>query len=291
MKKQILIAALGFVSMGSFAQTLQEKPVIYCHGNMHGIPTVFTKNAKPYLEVEDQSEEGDITYYLYDENLSLVKSYLEKADESVIALDYIDCSSAVDGRDFYFSQQLFNDDEAFEYVKADKNMVNENSYYSTYMSVMSDDGKELTRVTFDKPVYYLNYIHLVHIGEKNYIVVSSSYYDSSAEYGYGENFVKIYLINKATGGEVSIREVEQSEGLRAFPSFAGRNQSVNIELGSNSGNHLQVTSANGSVVRQMPIREGQTSVQLNTRGLSAGLYVVSTVNKDGTHENCKIVIR
>lgn len=52
-----------------------------------------------------------------------------------------------------------------------------------------------------------------------------------------------------------------------------------------------MTAANGSVVRRIPVKAGQKTVQLNTRGLAAGMYVVSTVGADGTQENCKIVVK
>ncbi|MEE1222852.1 MAG: T9SS type A sorting domain-containing protein [Bacteroidaceae bacterium] len=59
----------------------------------------------------------------------------------------------------------------------------------------------------------------------------------------------------------------------------------------NAGSGLQVTAANGSVVRRIPVKAGQKTVQLSTRGLAAGMYVVSTVGADGTQENCKIVVK
>lgn len=105
------------------------------------------------------------------------------------------------------------------------------------------------------------------------------------------SFSKLYSIKKSSDGQTAIQEVPQQAGLSALASFVRRNENVNIRLGNHASGRLQVTSANGSVVRQMPIQEGQTSVQLNTRGLSAGMYVVSVVDANGTQENCKIVIR
>ena len=110
------------------------------------------------------------------------------------------------------------------------------------------------------------------------------------ELNYGNDY-KLYSIDKSSNGQTAIQEVSQQAGLSVFSSLVRRNENVSIQLGNHVGGRLQMTSSNGSIVRQMPIQENQTSVQLNTRGLSAGMYVVSVVDANGTQENCKIVIR
>lgn len=148
------------------------------------------------------------------------------------------------------------------------------------IKVMSDMGTELGHVTFKKPLF-LGFVNLIHIADKDYLLIDR--YESEDS--------EVYLINKSNNGENAIQEVKAPELLKAIPSLARRNQSVNIELDENACSSLQVTAANGSVVRRLPIRQGQKTVQLSTRGLSSGLYVVSTVGANGTQENCKIVVK
>ena len=297
MKKQLLIAALGFMSVGASAQMLEEKPILTDLNNYLGtIPSCFVKDAKPYLVLEaiepynnDVNNNGkyDSYYYIYDENLSLVK---EITSENKIGIAYyLECGQAFDGDGMYFSQTLFNDDDAFEYIEYDRNEGEPNEYgygdpYSTYFRIVSDNGKELARVTFDKPVIAGFEFHVIRLGNKVYLNVES-FQSNCASYR------KFFLINKSANGESAIREVEAPEALQAFPSLARKNQRVSIELGKHAGDRLQLTAANGSVVRQVPVKAGQKSVQLSTRGLSSGLYVVSTVGKNGAQENCKLVIK
>ena len=282
---------MGLMSIGSYAQTLQEKPAtnLIDGAYAHGIPGIYTVGDEFYFEVLYDAEPTKC--YLYDSNLSLMKSYTEKEDEKLLPFNYVDCKSSFRSHDFCFTQNLFNNDDAFEYAKLDKHKTNGYYTYSTYMSVMSETGKELIRITFDKPIITPTYVTLIHLGSKDYIMLNRSYYDSTADYGLGEDFTKVYLIDRYGNGQDAIREVETPEALKAIPSLARKNQSVSIELGDNAGSHLLVTSANGSVVRQLPIKQGQKSVQLSTRGLSSGVYVVSTTGANGTREHCKIVIK
>lgn len=290
MKKQLLIAALGFMSLGSSAQMLEEKPIMLkdMNNDFSTIPSCFCKDAKPYLvlyasEMYDLNNNGkyDDFYHIYDENLSLIKEIT--SENKIGCAYYLECGQAFDGDGMYFSQTLFNDDDAFEYIEYDCN-EGEPYFYSTYFRIVSDNGKELARVTFDKPVIAEFEFHVIRLGNKVYLNVES-YQSNYASYS------KFFLINKSANGESAIREVEAPEALKAFPSLARKNQSVSIELGEHAGDRLQLTAANGSVVRQVPVKAGQKSVQLSTRGLSSGLYVVSTVGKNGAQENCKLVIK
>lgn len=218
--------------------------------------------------------------YVYDENLTCFNNFTVEGE--VITIYVSDCN---DGNDYEcnMTQTLFNDDDSFEYIQPVKS--EEQSVCG--IKVMSDSGKELARVMFDAGQNFSGHgVEVMHIGTKDYLFID---YIQNAD---GEIFsTKIYLIKKSSNGENAIQEVNAPEVLKAMPSLARRNQSVNIELGENAGNQLQVTSSNGSVVRRLPIKPGQKTVQLSTRGLSSGLYVVSTVGANGTQENCKIVVK
>ena len=298
MKKQLLIALVGFMSVASNAQTFEEKPVSPLNFNYFtSIPACFCKDAKTYLVVSSLKRvfDGGEYYgdyelsesYVYNDKLGLVKQF--PAINTIVECVYSDFGKYDAGGGFLFSQTLFNDDDAFEYVECDV-IVDEDEYdyRTTYMRVMSENGKELARITFDKPLRGIEYYdapELIRMGDKNYLYISTCYFD-----GWGD-FKRLYQINKSADGGDALQEVSMSEGLKAFPALARKNESVNIQLGSNAGGRLLVTAANGSVVRQLPVKQGQTSVQLNTRGRAAGMYVVSTVNADGTQENCKIIIK
>lgn len=299
MKKQLLIAFLGFMSEVSNAQTIGEEPVYKSdHNYFSTIPACCCKDAKPYLVVTTYKEVYDDVYdrdyeavesLICDEKFGLVKRI--PVAKNLLSLISSDLEKGRYIGEFIVSQTLFNDDAAFEYIDCDEveipNGYDWPKYYSTYMRVMSDNGKELARLTFDKPLNSLlgSTLELIHSGDKTYLYIRSYYFDSE------DRFEKLYQINKSSDGQDAIQEVTISEGLKAFPALAEKNQSVNIELGSNAGGRLLVTSVNGSVVRQLPVEQGQTSVLLDTRGLSSGIYVVFTVNANGKQESCKIIIK
>ena len=283
MKKQLLIAALGFMSVGASAQLFEEQ-IALPDANIYAMKRIYAKDYYFYVS-NANSCQGNIFFTVFDKNMSLVKNISYKG--CLAGLYYNDCEGfAID--DLYLTQTLFNDDDAFEYLEPVFPSFSQNPYenFASAIKVMSDNGKEVARITFDKPVYgaYM-YFDLLRVDDKNYLRIITRYEDES---GY---FNKFFLINKSANGESAIREVEAPEALKAFPSLARKNQSVSIELGKHAGDRLQLTAANGSVVRQVPVKAGQKSVQLSTRGLSSGLYVVSTVGKNGAQENCKLVIK
>lgn len=276
MKKQILIAALGFVSVGSFAQTFHEERV-FPYENISSVPACYLKDAKPCLLVHDDFyiSVPKRNVYVYDENLSLVKNWSFIGD--AIYMYFENANNGAEDAEFFFSQTLFNDDDSFEYIVKETAGSDESILA---LKLMSDNGRELARISFDKPCSRVD-IHIIHFGERDYMYL---------ELNYGNDY-KLYSIDKSSNGQTAIQEVSQQAGLSVFSSLVRRNENVSIQLGNHAGGRLQVTSSNGSIVRQMPIQEGQTSMQLNTRGLSAGMYVVSVVDANGTQENCKIVIR
>lgn len=296
MKKSLLIAAFGLVSVGSYAQTFEEKPIsLIQDGRLSTIPSCFVKDGGNLL-VNGYGLGEDKGMYIYDANLTLVKHFPAQ-EGRVDNLYFIECGVVTDYKYFTYSQTLFNNDDAFEYLVCDKTKIDDHdypyTYTATYMKVMSDDGKELARINFGNTILFTDCeFAIIHFGDynKDYLLIEGCYYDDVLN-TYGEEFKKLYYIDKEANDKDAIREVEAPEVLKALPSLARKNQCVNIELGSNAGGSLQVTSANGSVVRQLPIKQGQKSVQLNTRGLASGIYVVSTVNGNGKQENCKIVVK
>lgn len=299
MKKSLLIAAFGLVSVGAGAQTLEEKPIEnenWGYTWWETIPKCYSKDAYIVCYNESDSEfRYDDQILIFDKNFSLVRHI--SADE-ILEAGICECGNLIgENPDLFVTQTLFNDDDAFEYFTVDEKEVivgeGEQEYSHTVhtcLKVMSDNGTELARITFDKFICRLDPT-IIRIEDNNYLVLSCTYFDSSHPWDGGESFQKLYLIDKNPSGQDAIREVEMPEGLKAFPALARKNQSVSIELGENAGGRLLVTSANGSVARQLPVKQGQTSVQLNTRGLASGVYVVSTVNASGKQENCKIVIK
>lgn len=283
MKKQILIAALGFVSVGSFAQTFHEESG-FPSEFIKSVPACYLKDAKPCLLVHDDlyiPNTDKRSVYVYDENLSLVKSWSVVGD--ILYMTFTNANDGTENAEFFFSQTLFNDDDTFEYFVLEETGEG-NVRKNIALKLMSDNGSELARIPFDKPCGRCD-VKIIHFSEKDYMLICGGYIGDT------DYFTKVYSIEKSSNGQTAIQEVPQQAGLSALASFVRRNENVNIRLGNHASGRLQVTSANGSVVRQMPIQEGQTSVQLNTRGLSAGMYVVSVVDANGTQENCKIVIR
>ena len=147
MKKQLLIALVGFMSVASNAQTFEEKPVSPLNFNYFtSIPACFCKDAKPYLVVSSLKRvfDGGEYYgdyelsesYVYNDKLGLVKQF--PAINTIVECVYSDFGKYDAGGGFLFSQTLFNDDDAFEYVECDV-IVDEDEYdyRTTYMRVIN----------------------------------------------------------------------------------------------------------------------------------------------------------
>ena len=77
MKRHLFIAAMGLMSIGSYAQTLQDKPATNLNDGAlaQGIPGIYTVGDEFYFEVLYDAEPTEC--YLYDSNLSLMKNYTE----------------------------------------------------------------------------------------------------------------------------------------------------------------------------------------------------------------------
>ena len=86
MKKSLLIAAFGLVSVGASAQSFEEKPILpETQTGLSTIPSCYYKDGKPYFVVHSyqnfynqdtfESTYEDYGYSIYDENLSLVKQF------------------------------------------------------------------------------------------------------------------------------------------------------------------------------------------------------------------------
>lgn len=230
MKKSLLIAAFGLVSVGANAQSFEEKTVLQeTETEFYTIPTCYCKDGKPYFVVHsfddiydpdtDSWEDKDFGYAIYDENLSLIKEFSAKG--FIAELAFLECGNPMDDEnaDFVFSQTLFNDDDAFEYMEEEIVDVNfDERVYDvlTNVKIMSEDGQELARITLDKPA--LNYYsRVVRLGETNYLLLTGNYFDTTMEYGSGEDYTLLYKINKASGSRASIQKVAMPKGMKSFP--------------------------------------------------------------------------
>ncbi len=204
---------------------------------------------------------------------------------------------------------LFNTDEKFEYIRYIYELKEDYtyetfdefgevcgkkvnySYYNKGFEIVSEDGDVIS--TIQEELNSEAYMTIVKIAEKIYLCsrIYNSYRDEFGNYNYDEK-LNVYAIDKGENGASSIKKVTQKIGLFANPTLASENENIKISVGSNeNGCKLMVTSVGGKTMKAVYLQPGETNIQLNTRGLPPGMYIISYINGKETKEHCKIIIR
>lgn len=233
--------------------------------------------------------------------------------ESIFDLSYCDMTLPFDNKDFTITQNLFKEDEAYEYIvpicqqfiertdnydldgdgEVDKVVTQYGISYPGF-KIMQDNGNVLATIMFDGGYTFNSYswasdLRLIHFENKNYIAANVQKKNSS--YDETEYATIFYAITP--GDATSIKAVRtEYNGIKATPALAHKNETVVVDFsGIENAKLLSVVNGNGRTVMQTHVTNGQTSYTLNTSDLPAGLYVVKVDNGKNTTETCKIVVR
>ncbi len=233
--------------------------------------------------------------------------------ECIFDLSYCDMTLPFDHKDFTITQNLFKEDEAYEYIvpicqqfiertdnydldgdgEVDKVVTQYGINYPGF-KIMQDNGNVLATIMFDGGYTFNSYswasdLRLIHFENKNYIAANVQKKNSSNdETEYATIFYAI-----TPGDATSIKAVRtEYNGIKATPALPHKNETVVVDFsGIENAKQLSVVNGNGRTVMQTHVTNGQTSYTLNTSDLPAGLYVVKVDNGKHTTETCKIVVR
>lgn len=207
--------------------------------------------------------------------------------------------------DVSVSQNIFNEDESYEWIEKIMEPYEEVSYekdrdddgeidykkirrgyHSTGYRIMQDTGNVLAEIKFDEGRFELYRPSIIVVDGKKYLELQTcDNYESSVE-------VQLYeIISK--GSSTSLKKVRTDYGaISASPAVARQNEVVTVDLSSiKEAKVLNVVSGNGQLVLQQNLKAGQNQVLVHTSGLAAGMYVITVSDGKNTTENCKIIVR
>ena len=205
------------------------------------------------------------------------------------------------------SQNLFNNDEKYEFLLPELTVL-ESSSYSSYdgttryeyepigYKVVSEDGTVLHRLMINeaKDNDMRCYAYVTSLGDKNYLLVNSykrvpTYY---GEYYTTDEITRFYEIKKDGTGIQKVREMRGGMNIR--PTVANRDEQITITLNeenSNVARELVVTGVNGQLVERRDIPAGENSVQIPASMLRSGMYNFTLQQKGKVVDNGKVIVK
>lgn len=260
-----------------------EKRVEYKERAVRDIYFCEVKNDGEWtVEYADTSYFDPVAVYIYD---------IEKGD----------CFDNVSVR---CTQTLFNHDDKYEYVvpkyrleetfdEQDRDEDGDVDYrvykaeaVVSGFDVVSEDGGTVMSLEFDRTTMDYLYgdgsqssIEICLWGGKKYIILE------------GENEMMVYELNSETS---RVNKIVSESGMRLFPSIAKRNTTVSVEVAAETQKHggvLQVISSNGRCVYSKNVESGIEILQIPTRCLESGVYVVAFKTQGKEVETSKLIIR
>lgn len=210
--------------------------------------------------------------------------------------------SADKGGDNIISQNLFNADDAYEYIMPiyttglqttfeQKDYATGEVYQITEnygprvtgYNIKSENGNTLATISFDEDWYGANRT-VYELGTKRYLVVSLYMWNPS------ERKSIIYSIDgQNSTGIRQIGVVKNS--LRVSPTIADRSQMITVEIDNsdNKPHEVRIVNAAGQTLKSIPVPAGQNSVQVSAAELTQGMNIVNVNGTQGG--NCKIIVK
>lgn len=264
------------------------------------VPSYFSSSGHPYLlyYYENYDESEGISVYQSDFMTHLTD--VSFGDDEIEEVEFIDLDIFTSEIDILLTQNLFNDDDYFEYFANEREVI---MYYDT-MWYWDYDYDSLMYEVYEYESYQITSISvkstngstvwsyspgngktcsfeaLVKFDGNFYFIVRT--YDDN-----GDRVYRLYLIRQSQG----VAEVKTGFPMTAFPTLTTRDQQITVELGEgNNAREITVVNELGQVVKRVPVQEGQREVVIPARDLSTGLNVLSARTKQGKG-SCKIIVR
>jgi len=215
---------------------------------------------------------------------------------SIIPISYRDSY-----RDSYcipVTQNLFNNDEAYEYIVA--TTIDKWNGAVKGFSIVQEDGTVLYTMLFGEnevlaaPVDFDSNnafnIEVLEFGGKYYLCLNITIYKNENDW-YGTDMKRIYSFER---GKIStsIKKVRDIPQIKVSPTLPQKNETIKVNLGDmKSAQKLYVVDTNGKVCFTQSIQPGQENVELSTSGMPAGMYIIRVSDGNKDVDNCRVIIR
>lgn len=193
--------------------------------------------------------------------------------------------------DIYITQNLFNNDDKWEYLVADYSGPSSIYYYGTEVTVNEDGTVTLKRDGYVSPesrgyvVYNEDEEKLGNIPTRDLYVINGKPY----AYVYADEFSSyrsLYSFDKE-GGDIDLVETVRVKGARRLDAMKGI---VTVDINAEqAGGEVVVSTPDGKVMANKKVGIGQT--QINSQPLPAGIYVVSLLKGGRVVESEKYLVK
>ena len=294
MKRYIMVLAVMF---GLFTVAKAQTYIGDLSDELIGVvPSYFSSSGRPYLLYYS----SDNTYSVYQSDFTTHLTDISFGDAEIEELEFVDLDIFTGEIDIILTQNLFNDDDYFEYFENEEELltyidtiwywddyydsllyeVYEYEYYGiTGISVKSTNGSTIWSYS-PGDGKTCSFDALIKFDGKYYFTVRT--YDDN-----GDRIYRLYWISQTQG----VAEVKTDFPMAAFPTMPTRDQQITVELGEgNNAREITVVNELGQVVKRVPVQEGQHEVVISAQDLSTGLNVLSTRTKQGKG-SCRIIVR
>ncbi|MDE6343053.1 MAG: T9SS type A sorting domain-containing protein [Muribaculaceae bacterium] len=247
------------------------------------IPGALTKDGEAVLYLHDEDK---ATCSILNEDFKVTDVFsLKHSDNLIEDIVIVMGEFGSFDKDYYFAE---------EYNFLVKDIFAPGYTYMCYadggkgIDIYNSDNKKVSSIDFPKGYksYDIDASFLI-LGKKKYFVISNLDKEGSddswatAFYRIDDNGSNVALVSVAPSAKVSPRSPRKGETVSVTidDEFAGKNCMV------------QVVSASGQKVLDAKIPAGQTRLDINTSGLSKGVYAVSVSANGISKEATKIIIR
>lgn len=290
--------ALGCIALCTNAQKLEQVLSVSDEDNPHGIipSEVLMDDRTEFWMGKSETAESRQSFLLksltvYDENFN--PKITLSAPTSIIPISYRDSY-----RDSYcvpVTQDLFNDDDAYEFIVASSSDFDG---ATNGFSIVQEDGTILYTMLFGEKECLnalskwnennLFNIEVLHVGGSYYLCVNIHISDPSYA---GFDIKRIYAFERGSI-KTSIKKVRDIPLMKVSPTLPQKNEAIKIDLADmKSPNKLSVIDTNGKICFTQTIQANQKNVEFSTSGMPAGMYVIRITDGNKEVDNCRVIIR
>lgn len=209
----------------------------------------------------------------------------------------------------YASQNIFNDDDNWEYLISDieltpsfgdgwicddwviRRSVNQSRKYKG-IKVMNNKGSQLAYISLpDEKDQITTYLRVNSVSVMNgliYILTTEDVQQGSGNYHQWKTYEGVYVIEPTTTQVLSISRAPSR--MEVSPTVVEQGRRLDIHVSEPAANdNVTVSGMSGQVLESSGVKDG--TVSFDTSAMPKGIYNVTLRGKGGTPENQRIIIK